>query len=53
MPLNNPGSLGGKTVSDIEAYLFQANGFPAGQVALPPSQPMMAGIKIIATKPGS
>jgi len=51
MPQNNPGSLSGKTVSDIEAYIFQANGFPAGQTALPPSQPMMAGIKIVATKP--
>ena len=51
MPQNNPGSLSGKTVSDIEAYMFQANGFPAGQTALPPSQPMMAGIKILATKP--
>lgn len=51
MPLNNPGSLSAKTTSDIEAYIFQANGFPAGQAALPPSQPMMAGIKILATKP--
>jgi mono/diheme cytochrome c family protein len=47
MPLNAPGSLSGKTVADIEAYMFQANGFPAGQVALPPSQPMAAGIKIV------
>jgi mono/diheme cytochrome c family protein len=51
MPQNAPGSLPGKAVSDIEAYLFQANGFPAGQLALPPAQPMMAGIKILATKP--
>ncbi|WP_442678669.1 c-type cytochrome [Sphingomonas sp. ASY06-1R] len=51
MPQSAPGSLSGKTVSDIEAYMFQANGFPAGQVALPPAQPMMAGIKIVATKP--
>lgn len=51
MPQNDPGSLSGKTVSDIEAYMFQANGFPAGQIELPPSQPMMAGIKILATKP--
>ena len=53
MPQNNPGSLSGKTVSDIEAYLFQANGFPAGQTALPPAQPMMATVKILATKPGN
>lgn len=53
MPQNNPGSLSGKAVSDVEAYIFQANGFPAGPTALPPSQPMMAGIKIAATKPGN
>ena len=51
MPQSAPGSLSGKTVSDIEAYMFQANGFPAGQVALPPAPAMMAGIKIVATKP--
>jgi mono/diheme cytochrome c family protein len=51
MPQSAPGSLSGKQVSDVEAYIFQANGFPAGQVALPPAQPMMAGIKIVATKP--
>lgn len=51
MPQNNPGSLSAKTVSDIEAYIFQVNGFPAGSIALPSSQPMMAGIKIVATKP--
>lgn len=51
MPLTAPGSLSGRTVSDIEAYLFQANGFPSGSVALPPAPPMMAGIKITAQKP--
>jgi len=51
MPQSAPGSLSGKTVSDIEAYMFQANGFPAGQVQLPPAGPMMGGIKIVATKP--
>lgn len=53
MPLNAPDSLSGRTVADIEAFMFQANGFPAGEVALPPSQPMMAGVKIQAQKPGS
>lgn len=48
MPLNAPDSLGGKTVADVQAYLFQANGFPAGEVALPPSAPMLAGVKIAA-----
>lgn len=53
MPLNAPDSLSGRTVADIQAFMFQANGFPAGDVALPPSQPMMAGVKIQAQKPGS
>jgi mono/diheme cytochrome c family protein len=53
MPQNAPGSLGGKTVSDIEAYILQANGMPAGNLALPPSAAMMAGIKITAQKPAS
>jgi len=52
MPLNAPDTLSGKTVSDIEAFIFQSNGFPAGQVALPSNPAMMAGVKIVATKPG-
>ena len=51
MPQSAPGSLSGKQVSDVEAYMFQANGFPAGQTMLPPAQPMMTGIKIVASKP--
>ena len=35
MPQSAPGSLPGKTVSDIEAFIFQANGFPAGTTPLP------------------
>lgn len=52
MPLTAPDTLSGKTVSDIEAFVFQSNGFPAGQVALPSNPAMMAGVKIVATKPG-
>ncbi|GAA0305771.1 cytochrome c [Sphingomonas oligophenolica] len=51
MPANDPGSLGGKTVSDIEAFIFQANGFPAGTTPLPSEPAMMAGTKILGTKP--
>jgi len=51
MPLNAPGSLSGRTVADIQAYMFQANGFPAGQVALPANPAMMGGMKIVAQKP--
>ncbi len=50
MPLSAPGSLPGKTVADIQAYIFEVNGFPAGKLPLPPSQPMAAGI-MIAPKP--
>lgn len=50
MPLGAPDSLSGRIVSDIEAYMFKANGFPAGELALPPSAPMMNNVKIIATQ---
>lgn len=51
MPAGDPGSLNAKTVTDIEAYIFQVNGFPAGSVELPPSPQMQAGVKIVATRP--
>jgi len=51
MPLQAPGSLGGRTVADIQAFIFQANGFPAGSLALPPSPPLMANVKILARNP--
>ncbi len=51
MPLNAPDSLSARTVSDIEAFIFQTNGFPAGDVALPPNAAMMGGVKIVAAKP--
>ena len=51
MPAGDPGSLSAKVVTDIEAYIFQVNGFPAGSVELPPSPQMQAGVKIVATRP--
>jgi mono/diheme cytochrome c family protein len=51
MPASDPGSLGGKTVSDIEAFIFQTNGFPAGATALPTDPQLMTGTKILGTKP--
>jgi mono/diheme cytochrome c family protein len=51
MPASDPGSLGGKTVSDIEAFIFQANGFPAGTTPLPTDPQLMTGTKILGTKP--
>jgi mono/diheme cytochrome c family protein len=51
MPASDPGSLSGKTVSDIEAFMLQANGFPAGAGALPSDPQLMTGTKILGTKP--
>ncbi|WP_156447985.1 c-type cytochrome [Sphingobium sp. CCH11-B1] len=51
MPLNAPGSLGGRKVADIEAYMFEANGFPAGELALPPNAALMPNVRIVAQKP--
>ncbi|WP_448664199.1 c-type cytochrome [Sphingomonas sp. CJ20] len=52
MPVDEPGSLSGKQVSEIQAYIYQANGFPAGAAALPNDPQMMGGAKILAQKPG-
>ncbi len=51
MPASDPGSLSAKQVADIESYIFQVNGFPAGQAPLPSDPQLLAGIKIVATKP--
>ena len=51
MPASDPGSLSGKTVSDIEAFMLQANGFPAGTTPLPSDPQLMTGTKILGTKP--
>ncbi|WP_294391485.1 c-type cytochrome [uncultured Sphingomonas sp.] len=51
MPLDNPGSLGGATVADIEAMILSSNGFPAGQADLPPDPSLSNGIAITQAKP--
>jgi mono/diheme cytochrome c family protein len=51
MPASDPGSLSGKTVSDIEAFMLQANGFPAGTAPLPTDPQLMTATKILGTKP--
>ena len=53
MPASDPGSLGGKTVADIEAFMFQANGCPAGTTPLASDPQLMTGTKILATRPAS
>lgn len=52
MPLNDPGSLRASDVSDIEAFIFQSNGFPAGDTQMPTSPTALARIKILSNKPG-
>ena len=36
MPLDAPGTLAGETYADIVAFILQGNGFPAGDMELPP-----------------
>lgn len=52
MPQSDPGSLSGRAVSDIEAYIFEANSFPAGAVELPADSARMQQVRITASKPG-
>jgi quinoprotein glucose dehydrogenase len=51
MPANDPGSLSGKTVADIEAFMLQTNGFPAGAAPLATDPQLMGDTKILGTKP--
>jgi quinoprotein glucose dehydrogenase len=51
MPLQAPGSLGGRTVADIVAFMLQVNGMPAGELALPPNPALMRNVSITAREP--
>jgi sugar lactone lactonase YvrE/mono/diheme cytochrome c family protein len=51
MPLDAPGTLDRAVVSDILAYVFKFNGFPAGQAELPQKTEFLTGIRIDAFKP--
>ena len=51
MPLQAPNSLGGRMDADIEAYILQANGMPAGELALPPNPALMRNVTITSQKP--
>lgn len=51
MPLQAPNSLGGRMVADIEAYILQVNGMPAGDLALPPNPALMRNVMITSQKP--
>lgn len=47
MPLDAPGALSDQQYADIEAFLFEQNGFPAGDTELPTDLAALAGIRIV------
>jgi mono/diheme cytochrome c family protein len=51
MPLDNPGTLGGVSVTDVVTYLLQQNSLPAGAVELPNDASMQSVIRIDAVQP--
>jgi cytochrome c len=51
MPQNAPGSLSGQQNSDILAFMFSANKFPAGQTELPKEAGILKTIKFEVKKP--
>jgi len=51
MPLDNPGTLGGVSVTDVVTYLLQQNSLPAGSVELPNDASMQSVIRIDAVQP--
>jgi cytochrome c len=51
MPQNAPGSLSGQQNSDILAFMFSANKFPAGQTELPKEAGILKQIKFEVKKP--
>lgn len=53
MPLDNPGTLNMTTVTDIAAYILQANGLPAGNTELSADPSAQTLVHFDAVKPGS
>ena len=51
MPQNKPGSLSREANTEILAYVFSMNQFPAGKAEMPQSSEALKEIKIEATKP--
>ena len=51
MPQNSPGSLSGQQNSDILAFMFSANKFPAGSAELPKDAGILKTIKFEVKKP--
>ena len=53
MPMDNPGSLNLKTVTDIASFILQSNGLPAGNTELPADPSAQTLVHFDAVKPGS
>ena len=51
MPADAPGTLTAQQTSDVAAYVFKLNKFPAGQTELPTDLAALKGIKIEGTQP--
>lgn len=51
MPADKPGTLSRQANSDILAYIFSANKFPAGSAELATQAEILKQVQILATKP--
>ena len=51
MPADAPQSLNHQEATDILAFIFSKDGFPAGQTELPKDSPPLKEIKILVQKP--
>jgi mono/diheme cytochrome c family protein len=47
MPANEPGTLTPQQVTDVVAYIFKVNGFPAGAGELPKEKSGLNAVKIV------
>ncbi|MDA1094350.1 MAG: cytochrome c [Acidobacteria bacterium] len=50
MPEDGPGRLTDKEYADVVAYIFDANGYPAGEVELPADKAELDKIMIVAAE---
>ena len=51
MPTDDPGTYGRQLVTDVIAYVFKVNGFPAGSSELPSAADSLKDITIQSAKP--
>ncbi|HXH07101.1 MAG TPA: cytochrome c [Vicinamibacterales bacterium] len=51
MPLDRPGTLTRQQIADVLAYVFSANGFPAGKTELARQPELLKSIRLDAARP--